>query len=144
MSKSGVLNKVPGQSILRGQQIDLLPWLCFVRCLWLPFLLSFHIVISSFGGIVSWPHPCRPLAEIRDRFKGKIYFFRDYYVFGKKFDQIKTNKVVNFLFHFSIKCRFNQVSFRSIVASIKCHSINCRDTTFISRKRGRVVRAPCL
>ena len=50
------------------------------------FWHSFYIVVSYLGGIVPWPHPCRPLAEIRDRkknIKENINFFRDY-VFGTK------------------------------------------------------------
>ena len=37
----GFFNKVSGQSIFRGQQVDLLSWFCFVRCLLLPFFAFF-------------------------------------------------------------------------------------------------------
>ena len=71
-----------------------------------------------------WPHPCRPLAEIRDRFKEKTYFLEITMFLKKKIDKIRTDKVVNFLFHHSIKCRFDQMSFDLI------RSINCRVTVF--------------
>ena len=41
MSMSGFFKKVPGQSIFRGQQVDFLSWLCFVRCPLLPFFCIF-------------------------------------------------------------------------------------------------------
>ena len=40
-------NKVPDKAFLGEQQVDLLSWLCFVRCLLLPFFTSFYIVVSS-------------------------------------------------------------------------------------------------
>ena len=88
MSRSRFFNKVSGQSIFRGQQVDLLSWLCFVRCLLLSFFLhSFYIVVSYLErGIVPWLHPCRPHAEIRDRFKEKILFL-EIYDFGTKNQQ---------------------------------------------------------
>ena len=95
-------------------------------------------------GIVPWFHFRKSFREIRDRFKGTP-FFRDHYVFGTKNCQNRDKfKVVNFLFHYSIKCRFDQMSFRSNVVSIKCrldqvlfpssvvlfkcHLIKCRST----------------
>ena len=91
-----------------------------------------------------WPHPCRPLAEIRDRFKGKIYFFGDYYVFETKNRQnrdrfkvktffrdyygfwdeklTKSGQIQSCKFSHSL---FDQVSFRSNIVSIKCRSIKC-------------------
>ena len=43
MSRSGFLNKVPGQGIFfgGGKQVDLLSWLCFFKCLLLPFFAFF-------------------------------------------------------------------------------------------------------
>ena len=35
-------------------------------------------------GTVPFPNLCKPLAEIRNSFKGRIYFFKDYYVLGTK------------------------------------------------------------
>ena len=115
------------------------------------FLHSFYIVVSYLeNGIVLWPRPCQPRAEIRDRLKERIYFFRDYYVFrtknrqnwdrfkvkifflqitmflGREIDKIGTNSKLQ-IFSFiirsnvvSVKCCFGQVSFRSSVVSIKC------------------------
>ena len=61
--------------------------------------------------------PCKN----RHKLKGKINFFRDYYVFGTKNRQNRDRfKVVNFLFLYSIKCRFDRMSFRSSVVSIEC------------------------
>ena len=112
-----------------------------------------------------WPHPCRTLVKNRERFKGKTYFFKECYVsvtkhqqnqdrfkikifleitmfLGPKFTKLDRFKVVNFLFHYlikyridqmlfqsnvvSIKCRFVQISFQSSVVSTKCRLINCQ------------------
>ena len=41
MSRSWFLNKVPGQSIFKGQEIDFLSWSYFFRCLLLSFFALF-------------------------------------------------------------------------------------------------------
>ena len=84
MSRSEFFNKVPGKEFLGEQEVDFLSWLCFVRCLLLPFFLhSIYVVVSySEMGIVPWLHLYRPFPKIRDIFKGKIHLFKDYYIFG--------------------------------------------------------------
>ena len=105
------------------------------------FLHSFYIAISYLGG-ASCNGPT--LAEIRDRFKGNIYFleiamflgqknrqnrdrfkvktfFRDTVFFKKKLTKLRQIQSCKFLFHYLIKCRFDQMSFRSSVVLIKCH-----------------------
>ena len=80
-------------------------------------LHSFCIVVSYLGGIKPWPHPWKPLAEIRDKFKEKfilgqkiektgtdfsifcpkinfslnLSLFRDYYVLGQKIEKTGTD-----------------------------------------------------
>ena len=104
------------------------------------FLHSFYIVASYLGkNIVPWPHLCRPFAEIRDRVKGKIYFFRDYNVFWDKkstepgqiqsedlfleiamfFEKLsKLGQIQSCKFFLSL---FDRVWFRSKDVLIKCH-----------------------
>ena len=81
MSRSRFFNKVSKKRAatgFRGQQVDRLSWLCFIRCLLLSFFCIFFYVFSYLeGGIVPWLHPYRPLAEIRDRFRQKDLIFRD-------------------------------------------------------------------
>ena len=73
MSKSGFFNKVPRQSIFREQQVDFFHDNISLDAYCYDFLLSFYIIVSYLmGGIMQWSHPCGPLAELRDRFKGKI------------------------------------------------------------------------
>ena len=80
----GFLTKSLGKAFLRGQQVDLLSFLCLVRCLLLSFFALFlRRQLFRGEGIVPWLHPCRSLAEIRDRFKEKFLFF-EIYDFGTK------------------------------------------------------------
>ena len=76
MSSSRFVNKVPGQTIFRGKQVDFCHNYISLDAYCCHFLLYFYIVVNYLGGgIVPWPHPCRPFAEIRDRFKEKTYLF---------------------------------------------------------------------
>ena len=131
----GFLTRFLGKAFLGEQQVDLLSWLCFVRCLLLPyFCIFFHCSQLFRGSIVPWPHPCRTLVKNRKRFKEKTYFFKECYVFGTKYRQnqdrfkIKTffrNHYVfgtkiykigqmqscKFLFHYLIKYHIDQMLF---------------------------------
>ena len=91
MSRSGFLRTSVGKAFLAGQQVNLFSWLCFVRCLLLPFFAFFFILVSYLKGDCVVAYPCRPFAKIKDRFKGKTYFFSDYYIFGTKLGQIQSN-----------------------------------------------------
>ena len=77
MSKSGFFNKVPRQGIFWRQHEYLLSWLCFDRCLLLPFLCFlftlYSVVYLEEEGIVSRSYSCRPLTEIRDKFNGRLF-----------------------------------------------------------------------
>ena len=139
--KVRVLTRFLGRAFLGGQQVDLLSWFCFVSCLLLPFFLLYSQLFR--GGIVPWPHPCRTLVKNRERFKGKTYFFKECYVsvtkhqqnqdrfkikiffrnmfLGPKFTKLDRFKVVNFLFHYLIKYRIDQMLFQSNVVLFKYH-----------------------
>ena len=121
MSRSWFFNKILDRNIFRGTTSKSLVMVIFR---WMPIATIY--CYCSLGGILPWPHPCRPLAEIRDRFKGKNYFLEITMFLEKKIHEIRKDLVINFLFHYSMKCRFNQMSFRSSIASIKCRLIKCR------------------
>ena len=89
MSRSLIyFSKVPGQSIFRGQQVDLLSWLCFIRCLLLPFFAFFlHCSQLLRGALCHGPTLVSPLQKSETDSKERSIFFRNYFVFGTKNQQ---------------------------------------------------------
>ena len=69
MSRSGFFNKVPGQSIFRGQQVDLLSWLCLLDAYCCHFLHFFYIIVSYLRGHCAMApllqKPCEKQREIQ-------------------------------------------------------------------------------
>ena len=106
------------------------------------FLHSFYIVVSYLGGIVPWPPletPCRNQRHI----KKEDLFFRDHYVFEtKKFAKLRLIQSFSLIIQssvVSIKCRFDQVSFRSNVvrssivrSSVVQSTVGSRDLPLIA------------
>ena len=111
MSRSGFFNKVQGEAFLGGQQVDLLSWLCLVRCPFLPFFafLIHCCLLFKGGALFHGPHsetPCRNQRQIqREALFLKLVCFWD----KKNSQNWDRFKVLNF---FSF---FDQVSFRSRV-----------------------------
>ena len=145
MLKSGFLSKVFGQSIFRGQQVDLLSWLCFVRCLLLAFFAFFYIVVSIvFRGVMRHGPTLR---KIKDRFNEKTFFEITVFL-ERKIDKIGTDSKLRLFLRslcfwnekltklgqiqsckssliiqssvVSIKYRFDPVWFQTNIVSIKC------------------------
>ena len=102
MSRPGFLNKVHGQSIFRGQQVYLLSWLCFVKCLLLPYFLpSFYIVVINVfterEKLCHGPTFGDSLEKSEIDSKGRS-FFGDYYILGQKLDKTGTDSKRRFFF----------------------------------------------
>ena len=124
MSRSELSNKVPRQSIFRETRSRFLVIVSLDAycCHFFAFFLHCSELFRE-GEIVSWAYACRPLAEIRDRFKGETYIqilrfiILESLCFGEKkstkLGQIQSRK-------FSLLL-FDQMWFRSNVVSIKCH-----------------------
>ena len=86
MSRPGFLNKVPGQGIFRGQQIYLLSWLYFVRCLLLPFFAR----IWGEGELFHGPALGDPLEKSETDSKGGPFLEITMFL-GRKIDKIGTD-----------------------------------------------------
>ena len=88
MSRSRFLNKVSAQGIFRGQQIDLLSWLCFVRCLLLSFLFHcFYAVSYLEGKVLCHGSTLVDLLQKSETDSQKRSYFKRFYNFGTKNQQ---------------------------------------------------------
>ena len=92
MSRSGFFNKIPWKAFLEGQKSISCHGYVLLDAYCCHFLHSFYIVVSDLeGNIVPWRHPCKPLAEIRNRFKGKTYFLEITMILGQTINKTGTD-----------------------------------------------------
>ena len=87
-------NKIPEQSIFRGATSRSFVMVMFhLILIAVIFCNFFYIAVSNVFREGHWPwlHPWRPLIEIRDRFKGNIFFLEITMFLGLKIDKTGTD-----------------------------------------------------
>ena len=85
MSRSWFFNKVPGQSIFRGQQVDLLHGYVSFDAYCCPFFTVFFIVVSYLGGaLCHGPILADSLQKSETDSKGRSIFLEITLFMGQK------------------------------------------------------------